>query len=93
MIIEKIQTAIQNALPDAIIYVFDPQRDGQHFEAIVISESFAGLPLVRQHQAVMQPLKAAFETYVHALRLRTFTPEKWSAEEHKYAHLNPILFK
>ena len=82
--IEKIESTIQEALPDATVYVFDPQNDGQHFESIVISPSFEGMPLVRQHQAVMKPLKEAFETDVHALRLKTYTPEKWDADKHRY---------
>jgi acid stress-induced BolA-like protein IbaG/YrbA len=81
---EKISQIIQSALPDATVYVFDPQNDGQHFESIVISPSFVGMPLVRQHQAVMKPLKEAFETDVHALRLKTFTPEKWEKSKHQY---------
>jgi acid stress-induced BolA-like protein IbaG/YrbA len=82
--IEQIEKTIREALPDATVYVFDPQNDGQHFESIVISPSFAGMPLVKQHQAVMKPLKAAFETSVHALRLKTFTPETWEESKHQY---------
>jgi len=85
--IEQIRTTIQTALPDATVHVFDPQQDGQHFEAVVISPQFVGLSLVKQHQVVMKPLKSAFETYVHALRLRTLTPEKWLAVQHEYEHL------
>jgi len=86
--IEQIKQTIQSALPDATVYVVDPQQDGQHFESIVISESFEGMPLVKQHQAVMKPLKAAFESDVHALRLKTFTPEKWEASKHEYGILD-----
>lgn len=86
--IEKIKEEIQKALPDATIYVFDPMNDGQHFESIVVSPSFEGITLVKQHQAVMKPLKGAFETdAVHALRLKTFTPEKWDAVKESYGFL------
>ena len=37
----EIKDTIQAALPDATIYVADP--DGEHFEAIVISPSFEGM--------------------------------------------------
>ncbi len=86
--IEEIQATIKNALPDATIYVLDPQRDGQHFQALVISPSFEDLSLVKQHQAVMKPLKAAFETTVHALQLKTFTPAKWEESKGQYGFVD-----
>lgn len=85
--IEQIEKTIRTALPDATVYVFDPQNDGQHFESIVISPSFQGMSLVKQHQAVMKSLKSEFETSVHALRLKTFTPEAWEASKHEYGIL------
>ena len=82
---EKIESAIQSALPDAEIYVLDPNNDGQHFQAIVISESFEGMPLVKQHQAVMNTLSAEFASnVVHALALKTFTPAKWAKKKDLY---------
>lgn len=81
-----IKAIILNAIPDATVYIVDP--DGQHFEAIVISPSFEGKMLVKQHQMVMKPLKEKFETTMHALALKTFTPDKWEKEKDKYpSHL------
>ena len=81
---EHIQNAIQSAIPDARVAVVDPYNDGQHFEAYVVSSSFEGLPLVRQHQLVLNSLKDEFASnVVHALALKTFTPEKWAASEQK----------
>ena len=79
-----IKNVIAEALPGAHIYVKDPNNDGQHFQAIVISDSFRGKPLVLQHQMVLKPLKTAFATEVHALTLKTFTPEKWEQEKINY---------
>lgn len=78
---QHIKRIIETALPDATVYVEDPNNDGQHFQAVVISPSFTGVPLVKQHRMVMAPLKDAFAESVHAMALRTFTPEKW-AERH-----------
>lgn len=82
--IEEIKATILTTLSDATVYVADPHNDGEHFESIVISPSFEGLSLVKQHQVVMKALKEKFETSVHALALKTFTPEKWENEKHKY---------
>jgi acid stress-induced BolA-like protein IbaG/YrbA len=84
--IEKIAATIQAAIPDARVAVIDPMQDGQHFEAIVVSKSFEGKPLVRQHQAVLNSLKADLESnVVHALALKTFTPDKWEANKDQYS--------
>ena len=82
--VDAIKDVIQGALPNAEIYVLDPQNDGQHFHAIVISEDFEGLSLVKQHQLVMKPLRVAFETTVHALGLKTFTPAAWADKKNDY---------
>jgi acid stress-induced BolA-like protein IbaG/YrbA len=40
--------------------------------------------LIKQHQMVMTPLTQAFASSVHALGLKTFTPQKWELEKSKY---------
>ena len=83
--VDTIENIIKSALPDATIYVMDPYNDGQHFQALVISPTFSGASLVEQHQMVMNPLKEALESNaVHALGLKTFTPEKWERKRGQY---------
>jgi len=83
--VEAIKQAIETAVPGATVFVVDPNNDGQHFQALVISETFVGLSLVEQHQAVMNPLgEAIASNTVHALGLKTFTPEKWEKKKHNY---------
>ena len=55
----EIKQIIQNELPGSIIIVEDPNNDGEHFEAIVISDAFEGMPLLKQHKAIMNPLKVS----------------------------------
>ncbi|MDA0323985.1 MAG: BolA family transcriptional regulator [Verrucomicrobia bacterium] len=80
---DKIREIINSAVPGATTYVVSP--DGTHFEALVISPAFEGLSLVKQHQMVMRALKEAFAESVHALQLKTFTPQKWEAEKQSYS--------
>ena len=83
--IEHIQSTIEQAIPDARVAIVDPQNDGQHFEAYVVSDAFDGLPLVRQHQMVLNSLKNEFAgNVVHAVALKTFTPEKWEANKQNF---------
>jgi acid stress-induced BolA-like protein IbaG/YrbA len=80
----EIKTIIENSIPGSRAYIFDPMNDGQHLQAIVVSPAFEGMMLVKQHQMVMKPLKEAFAVSVHALGLKTFTPQKWELEKNKY---------
>lgn len=83
--VEQIKSIIESAIPNTRAYIIDPQNDGQHFQALVISPAFEGLSLVKQHQMVMQPLRTKFDSNaVHALALKTFTPDKWDVEKSQY---------
>ena len=53
--------------------------DGAHFEAIVVSPSFAGLTRVRQHQLVYAALGGRMREEIHALSMQTFSPEEWAS--------------
>lgn len=82
--IDAIKDIILDALPDAEVHISDPHQDGQHFQALVISPSFEGLPLVKQHHMVMKAMQSAMESHVHALALKTFTPAKWQDAKKEY---------
>ena len=81
-----IKETILSVLPDdSLVYVLDPNNDGEHFEALIISSSFDGLSLVKQHQLIMNALKSEFDSNtVHALALKTFTPEKWELKKDQF---------
>ncbi|BBE50037.1 Acid stress protein IbaG [Ferriphaselus amnicola] len=51
--------------------------DGQHFEAVVVSEEFAGKSRVQRHQRVYQTLGDRMREEIHALSMKTFTPQEW----------------
>lgn len=69
-----VQHLIQQGMPDAHVEVHGP--DGVHFEALVISPAFAGkLPLAR-HRMVYATLGERMGGEIHALSLRTLTPEE-----------------
>lgn len=58
-------------------YVEVQGDDGQHFEAVIVSPKFTGKNMVRQHQLVYLALGERMRTEIHALSIRTFTPEAW----------------
>ena len=53
--------------------------DGAHFEAVVVSPEFAGLTRVRQHQLVYRALGERMREEIHALSMKTFSPDEWAA--------------
>ena len=53
--------------------------DGHHFEATVVSAAFRGKSRVQQHQLVYAALGERMQAEIHALSLKTFTPEEWEA--------------
>ena len=58
-------------------YVEVQGDDGQHFEAVIVSPKFTGKNMVRQHQLLYLALGERMRTEIHALSIRTFTPEAW----------------
>jgi acid stress-induced BolA-like protein IbaG/YrbA len=54
--------------------------DGQHFEALIVSSEFVGKNRVQRQQAVNEVLRQHFNSgELHALSMKTQTPEEWSA--------------
>ncbi len=82
---KEITAAVTEALPGAEIHILDPMNDGVHLHALVIAPQFKTMPLFKQHLAVMQPLQAHFDSEaLHALGLKTFTPDSWKTEKQNY---------
>ena len=71
---EEIEAMIVAAIPDARVEIRDLAGDGDHYAARVISQSFAGMNRVRQHQAVYAALKGKMGGELHALQLETAVP-------------------
>jgi len=76
---EEIETLIESNLEDADATVGNPRRDGEHFEAVVVSPAFEGLSLVEQHQLVYDALGEHMTTDIHALELKTYEPDEDAA--------------
>jgi stress-induced morphogen len=75
MAADEIETMIRAALPGAVVEITDLAGDGDHYAAKVTSETFRGLPRVKQHQAVYAALGGRMGGVLHALQLTTAIPE------------------
>jgi len=52
-----------------------------HWEALIVSEAFAGKTPIEQHQLVYAALGELMAGPVHALALKTYSPESWARQE------------
>lgn len=55
------------------------EGDGQHFSAIIVSPAFAGKRLIQRHQIVYAALGERMREEIHALSMKTLTPEEFAA--------------
>ena len=53
-------------------------REGGHFRVLIVSEAFAGRTPVERHRMVNSALEGLFAGRIHALALRTLTPDEES---------------
>jgi acid stress-induced BolA-like protein IbaG/YrbA len=71
---EEIKGYIEGGLPCDYVQV---AGDGQHFEAVIVSPEFRGKNMVQQHQLVYRALGDRMREEIHALSMKTLTPEQW----------------
>lgn len=53
------------------------EGDGQHFSAVIVSPVFAGKRLIQRHQIVYAALGDRMREEIHALSMKTLTPEEF----------------
>lgn len=72
---KEIQMMIEGGMSGAEVSV---EGDGTHFDAVIVSEDFEGKTLLERHQLVYKVLGDAMKERIHALSLKTYTPEQWN---------------
>ncbi len=78
---EKVKELILDGLPGAEVEVKDKRGTGDHFEAVVKWDGFEGLPLIQQHRRIYDAVGRYLTKEIHALQLRTMTPNQAQNEE------------
>jgi len=53
------------------------EGDGHHFSAVIVSPAFAGKRLIQRHQLVYAALGDRMRQEIHALSMKTLTPEEF----------------
>ena len=77
--LSDIEAEIEADIPDAEATVTQPRgpQDDDHLAATVVSPAFEGKSLVDQHEMVYDALDEYMTTEIHALELKTYTPEQY----------------
>lgn len=71
---EQVRQYIVDGLPCEHI---DVQGDGSHLDAVIVSPAFEGKRLIARHQLVYAALGDRMKAEIHALSMRTLTPEEF----------------
>jgi stress-induced morphogen len=73
MAVDRIRSLLEQAFPDATeLAVEDRTGGGDHFQVVVASPRFEGLPLLEQHRLVNEALAAPLaDGTIHELRIQT----------------------
>jgi len=75
---EAVARLIREGMPEAHVEV---TGDGSHFEALVVSDLFAGKTPIQKQRLVMATVRPQIESgELHALSIKTFTPEQWAEQ-------------
>lgn len=78
---DRVRSLLVAAFPEADIDLVDLTGTKDHYQARVVSPAFAGKSLIEQHQMVYRALGDAMNGPIHALALKTYTPESWAKAE------------
>ncbi len=87
--VELIRTTLEEVLDAAHVEIEDDsalhadhlgaQGGGGHYRLLVVSPRFDGLSRVAAQRLVYQALGELMTTEIHALEMRTLTPDQWTA--------------
>ena len=75
---ESVRRLLLTALPDADLELVDLTGTQDHYQARIVSRAFEGKTLIEQHQLVYGALAEAMQGPIHALALKTYTPDAWA---------------
>lgn len=78
---EFVEDIIKKGIPDATVMVEDMTGTRDHLAITVVSDAFKGKLLIEQHQMLMDLLKEELKARIHAVKLQTYTKEKYQQSQ------------
>ena len=87
---DRLEARLREALATTHVEVIDEshlhvghagaREGGGHFRAVIVSDRFEGLNRVKAQQLVYSMVEEWMGKEIHALSMKTFTPEGWREE-------------
>ena len=87
---DRIETKLRDGLAAHHVEVIDESHlhaghagaasGGGHFRAVIVSDAFEGENRIARQRRVFALLAEEMKQQIHALSMKTFTPDEWSAE-------------
>ncbi|MGS0740938.1 BolA family protein [Glaciimonas sp. GG7] len=69
---------VKSYIADGLVCThLEVEGDGQHFKAIIVSDAFIDKRLIQRHQIVYAALGDRMREEIHALSMKTLTPEEF----------------
>ncbi len=84
---DQIQAILQAQLHATVVEVEDDSHrhaghrgnsGGGHYTVVVVSPDFVDKTTMQRHRMVYDALAAEMQTTIHALSLKTLTPDQWT---------------
>jgi stress-induced morphogen len=80
--VEVLEERIREGVGDVThLAIRDLTGTKDHWEAVVVAGSFTGKSPIEQHQMVYAALGDLMAGPVHALALKTYSPDNWPGDE------------
>jgi len=74
----EVERLLRIRFSDAELQLVDLTGTQDHYQVRVVSQAFSGKSLIEQHQLVYGALGSAMSGAIHALALKTYTPDAWA---------------
>ncbi len=75
----QLKQRLEGLAPSTQVEVIDLTGTQDHYQALIVSPAFAGKRMIEQHRMVFSLVQAEVDSgEVHALTLKTYTPEQYS---------------
>ena len=100
----KVQSLLENKLQEALQPVLlkvtnessnhnVPKSSESHFSALIVSDKFSGLTLIKRHQMVHSLIEKEIKEKIHAFSQQTLTPKEFEERGGKLPSAPPCAKK
>ena len=79
---QQLKERLEKLAPSTHVTVVDLTGTQDHYQAVIVSPVFEGKMMIEQHRMVLGLIQSEIDSgEVHALTMKTFTPDQWSKKK------------